>query len=415
MKMQDEQENIQNQDFDKKIRQKLENHNFQVDEGIWNNIESQLNQKNRKIIPFWYWLTGGAAVAVLALLFTIRPYNSENNRLSTLSHINETVSSQSNTSKITHIPNSDYSKLSVKSNKYLPAKAKISTIEYVEESPQIERIKKDSIKTESVNSKQISENKFSEVKSNQSDTTSELKKQETYPVWENKVAVTKKGNAKSKKNNGLLLAAAFSAGGPVPTGSNGFEMAVGDRNIVAAPTTFTSVMTPNDFSQIAYSTPVSIGFAIQKPIGNALKIESGLVYTYLSTNFKNSGVQQSVADLHLHYVGIPVNLIGRILENHKWEFYVSGGGMIEKGIRSIYTQNQIFGNQTITTNASTNIAGFQWSINGAIGTTYKLDNNFGIYFEPKISYFFNNNQPISARTDQPISIGLTAGLRFQIK
>ncbi|MHB9141777.1 MAG: outer membrane beta-barrel protein, partial [Paludibacter sp.] len=245
------------------------------------------------------------------------------------------------------------------------------------------------------------------------DTTYAKTNQEIYPVWENNLVKNKTKQTKNNEN-AILLAAAFSAGGSLPASSNGNEMADLNKNsIVTVATNYTTVMAPIDFSQITYLTPVSFGFVIQKPIDKRLKLESGLVYTYLSTNFRNGGMQQSTADLHLHYIGVPLNLIALIMDNSKWEFYLSGGGMLEKGIRSIYIQNQNFGNQTITTTASTNIAGFQWSINGAIGTTYKFQKHMGIYFEPKISYFFNDNQPISGRTDQPVSVGLTAGLRYQ--
>jgi hypothetical protein len=89
--------------------------------------------------------------------------------------------------------------------------------------------------------------------------------------------------------------------------------------------------------------------------------------------------------------------------------------MLEKGIRSVYVLNQYFGSQTITTTSNTNINGVQWSINGAAGATYKIRNNLGIFFEPKISYYFDNRQPISVRTKHPIVTGLTAGVRFQLK
>jgi len=89
--------------------------------------------------------------------------------------------------------------------------------------------------------------------------------------------------------------------------------------------------------------------------------------------------------------------------------------MLEKGLSSFYVVNQHAGNQTITTTATTNIDGVQWSVNGAVGTTYKFQRHFGIFFEPKISYFFDNHQPISARTNYPVVIGLTAGVRFQFK
>jgi len=108
-----------------------------------------------------------------------------------------------------------------------------------------------------------------------------------------------------------------------------------------------------------------------------------------------------------------LNVIVKLWNNPNWEIYLSGGGMVEKGIRSVYVQNQYVFNQTITTTAATNIDGVQWSVNGAVGTTYKIRRNLGIFFEPKIAYYFNNNQPISARTEQPVVLGLTAGLRIQ--
>jgi len=89
--------------------------------------------------------------------------------------------------------------------------------------------------------------------------------------------------------------------------------------------------------------------------------------------------------------------------------------MLEKGIRSAYVQNQYGGSQIITTTAITNIQGVQWSVNGAVGATYKLSNDLGIFFEPKTSYYFKDKQPISARTKYPVVIGVTAGVRFIFK
>jgi len=88
---------------------------------------------------------------------------------------------------------------------------------------------------------------------------------------------------------------------------------------------------------------------------------------------------------------------------------------MEKGIRSVYVQNQFINNKSIMTTTSTNIDGIQWSVNGAVGTTYKIQQNIGLFFEPKISYYYKNNQPISARTEYPVVFGLSAGVRFQFK
>jgi hypothetical protein len=174
-------------------------------------------------------------------------------------------------------------------------------------------------------------------------------------------------------------------------------------------------MKQNDFSNIIYSTPISVGLILRKNITKTWSLESGLVYTYLLTTFENTVVQQNNAKLHLHYIGVPLNLIAQLWNNPKWEIYLSGGGMMEKGIRSVYVQNQYINNQTITTTTSTNIEGIQWSVNGAVGLAYKIQQNIGLFFEPKISYYYNNNQPISARTEYPVVFGLSAGVRFKFK
>jgi len=71
------------------------------------------------------------------------------------------------------------------------------------------------------------------------------------------------------------------------------------------------------------------------------------------------------------------------MENQKWGVYGSGGAMVEKGLRSVYVQNQHVGNQIITTTASTKIEGLQWSLNAALGVTYNIYKDIDIYLEPK--------------------------------
>lgn len=146
-----------------------------------------------------------------------------------------------------------------------------------------------------------------------------------------------------------------------------------------------------------------------------LSLETGLIYTLLQTDFSNSGFATTDARLVLHYLGIPVGINMKLWKNKQWEIYVSGGGMIEKGLRSIYQQVQTYPNATWMTTADTSIDGFQFSANAAAGVSYKLNNRFGIYFEPQLSCYFQNNQPISIRSNQPLVFGLNIGLRYELK
>jgi hypothetical protein len=92
--------------------------------------------------------------------------------------------------------------------------------------------------------------------------------------------------------------------------------------------------------------------------------------------------------------------------------------MLEKGLRACYSQNESFsnlvGNNYAIEKISFNqkIEGYQWSLNTALGIEYKVIKEHSIYFEPKISYYLDNNQPESARTKKPLIVGINAGIRY---
>jgi len=422
------QNNINNNEqdvFNDIFRQKLENHQLPVDAECWNEIEAHLKSKKRKVIPFWFWLTtGGTAVAFLALLFTLRspsestgligsskPVNSEQKQVRT-----KQIAKQQ-AQKLTPVEKAPAKNATTQQ----PSKNKKETTIAEKEFTQIQIADNDT-----VGSYKIIENTITKHPNNQEDlaqTNARIKDSvssniSTKVLPDKLIAKsTDEPVAKPKSKPNWLLAAAFGTGGGM--GSNGIngELAFSPSNsyLTNAKADYSNMLTQNDFSQKNYMAPISFGLIIRKSLDKTISIESGLVYTYLLSTFENSGMQHNDAKLHLHYIGIPLNLVGRLWENSKWELYLSAGTMVEKGIQSVYVQNQYFGNQAITTIAKTNINGLQWSVNGTVGVTYKVQRNWGIYFEPKLSYFFDNNQPASARTEDPVVIGISAGVRFRIK
>jgi hypothetical protein len=417
--MQDEINNIEKPDaFSKFVRQKLENHQLPVNAGSWNEIESQMKTQKTRILPFWFWISGVAAAAIFALLFILhQPSEIKTIALKTIKN-NTTIvqpkhvaasekgkTAQNQLPKINQINqlhnNQTYTNLNIKN-------------------PEIKSSNKDTVVSNTATpdlTKTIRKNNELSAEVSAQNKDSILKNKRIIP----NSLVDKSSNEaviKKENKNEWLLAATFGSGDRAPDlGNSNYDAAILNpyyKNIVSSETNFTTgLIDSKAFSKITYNPALSFGLVIRKTLDKTISLESGLVYTYLSTNFENNDVQQNYARLHLHYIGIPLNLVGVLWRNSRWEIYISGGAMVEKGIRSVYVLNQIYGNQTFTTTASTGIDGFQWSVNGAVGTTYKLQQNIGLFFEPKISYFFNDNQPISARTDQPTVIGLTAGIRFQ--
>ena len=429
--MQDNINNNKPDAFSEMMKQKLENHQLPVDLNDWSAIEKRLNKKGkRKIIPWWMWLSMGSA-AVLTLLFTLRSFNETSDYAVKLS--SQVVSRQTETPKQytaqQSIAKADVSGNQVSNVPTAVLKQKQTSVQnhnsVVIDLPHIHTVMMDTSATRINNAvatttlRAVEKEQMAQVAVQQNDSVQnkqEMKKTVLDPNPDEMLAAVDK--QKSKSNN-WMLAASYGSQGNVDLASNtGAVDFVSsspnfyDRTLSAANTNYTSIMATNDFTQKTYNDPLSFGLTVRKQLNKTLSLESGLVYTYLLSTFENSGVQRSEAKLHLHYIGIPVNLITELWENSKWEVYLSTGFMAEKGIQSLYVQSQYFGAEVVTTTAKTNINGIQWSINGGVGVTYKIKRQLGVYFEPKFSRYFDNNQPVSARTDHPFVFGLSAGLRI---
>ncbi|MDR2383493.1 MAG: porin family protein [Prevotellaceae bacterium] len=189
------------------------------------------------------------------------------------------------------------------------------------------------------------------------------------------------------KNADLIMAA------PLLTSSNSLDYIRNEyRNEMNVP----------DNANTQHGLPLSAKFIVRKDLNTRWAVESGLSYTFLSTKYKwnkNSTNQQ------LHYLGIPLNVVCYVVSKPRWNIYASVGGMMEKGVYA-----RINRSDNIATKVKMN--GLQWSLDGAVGATYKLRKGWGMFFEPQFGYFFDNEQPESIRTEWPVSFGFGAGLRF---
>ena len=59
---------MDSKNIDKLFKEKLNNLEVTPDERVWNNIESKLQKKKRKILPLWWFPGGVAALFLLGLL-----------------------------------------------------------------------------------------------------------------------------------------------------------------------------------------------------------------------------------------------------------------------------------------------------------------------------------------------------------
>jgi len=404
-------------EFSLSVRKKLENHQLAFEPDLWDSIQKAIEAPKKRRIPLWWWMPMGS-VAVVALILMLRPVTNE------ISYSTKSISKQTKktiTTKQTSVSFSQNSKSNAEIKSRINRVSSISNVENINSVTTSNPIETTSnlkesgsiavvqLQKDTTDTFRIEPNKV-EIVRNEKSTTKDSIKHPEYLIPPSTETISKK----IKENNSKwLLAASFASSSRPGSGFANLDATRLTNALTDVPTNYSTALNAMSFTNITYNTPLSFGFSLRKPLNNTFSAETGLVYTYLVTNYNNPTI--SDARKELHYLGIPVNLIVNLLNLPKWEIYVSGGGMIEKGIRSYYTQHLYYISQTNTTTTQEGIDGIQLSLNTGAGVSYKIYQNLGIYFEPKLSYFFDNNQPISIRTNQPVILGLNVGLRYQLK
>ena len=397
------------------IKDKLANYTLPVDDDSWDKIAEQLNPAPRKRIQ-WRWIAALAVAASIALLFLLLPMNKK-------TYHHEATSQFSGHEKtiVQDVPEKEILQPALQPNAENPP--------VIKKSQPHARLAENNLTTEVIPEEEIVEENpvviFPEEK--------EPSAPEKHPIAlnfhidsgkETQEPASKHKNRKSIRfsfgSGGNLLAdntsskdLAFSSEDYLNSGFAYYKVAA--QNVANSLTE--DILANENYSDVTYHLPLSFGVTIKKELNQRFAIESGIVYSFLMTTFNRESPLKSKANLQLHYIGIPLNIHTHIFGNRfsPLEVYLSAGGMIEKGILSHFTQKTYYSdidNSEKTIASNEKIKGLQWSLGISPGVDYLIHKNYSIYLEPKVSYYFDNDQPISARTKHPVVVGINAGVRY---
>ena len=172
-------------------------------------------------------------------------------------------------------------------------------------------------------------------------------------------------------------------------------------------------------TETLYGIPLSFGAGVKLHFTERWSLGMGLNYTLLTSKFngKYIKVTDGIADAPIagnirnvqHYLGIPINAYYDIVRRDFVDLYAYAGGTVEKCIMNTY---QV---QTSTNiNHREDVKGVQLSANLGIGVEFRLSRYIGLYIDPSLRYYFNNGQPKSIRSAQPLMLGFEMGLRFNL-
>jgi hypothetical protein len=144
--------------------------------------------------------------------------------------------------------------------------------------------------------------------------------------------------------------------------------------------------------------PVSVGISIRRQLGERWAVESGLVYTLLESDIADPW---QMVSQQLHYLGIPLKTTWSMVNNRRFNLYLSAGALLEK---NLYGK---LGGEKLA------IKSLDFSLNGGVGAQYNFSKLFGVYVEPGIGYYFNTTEVVETiRSERPFTMNLQAGVRF---
>ena len=406
------------------FRQKLETHRTLVDGNDWHEIERRLNKPKNKAV-MWFLRNGAmAAAATIAALLIISRLTSDETAVIDVS----LQAALEETQKVVPAETAEIKRVDILKPADAPFNGTLAVFQVPDADDDAEEPNIDNAELTTAQWEWESDEKETR------ETAVKILVAEAEQDWEmtRLALLLPEENTAVKRERRWLFAAAFGMGGSysenfandnTPTVNEPQKplTSKGSGNVYASNMAHNirsfDFMFKEDFTNITHRQPLSLGITARKSFGKNAGIESGLIYTNLSSRFEwtESGTDYG-AHQNLHYIGIPVNMAVYLWNsNPNWRIYLSGGFTVEKGLRAVYSQGTRWGNEIRnTTVKKSSIDGLQLSLNSAFGVNYRLDKRWGVYFEPRVGYSLDSNQPVSIRTEYPLHLGINFGLNYEL-
>lgn len=178
--------------------------------------------------------------------------------------------------------------------------------------------------------------------------------------------------------------------------------------------------------ELSHNLPISVGLTVSKQLSSSFSLETGLVFTYLSSNIKSTSDLEIKEKQTFGYLGIPIYLNYNFLELHKAKFYISLGAMMQKDVYGRYTSRLAGGQymlglgipadvlygESADLKRSISQSHWQFSSHFAIGASYPIYRKVFVYTSVGGAYYFDaGNEYRTIYSDKKFQMDVNLGLR----
>ncbi|GAB6013094.1 porin family protein [Viscerimonas tarda] len=177
--------------------------------------------------------------------------------------------------------------------------------------------------------------------------------------------------------------------------------------------------------KVEHKQPISFGLKINKKVNRNFSVETGVVFTYLSSKIKPieslSTVYQAEGTQKFYYLGIPVSVNYTFVRLGKAEFQISAGGMIQKDISGKIDGDQeikklFFDITSVEDRISNKISqdNPQLSFMANAGASYPIYGKLNVYATVGGAYYFDaENEYRTIYSDKNLQLDLNLGLKLK--
>lgn len=170
-------------------------------------------------------------------------------------------------------------------------------------------------------------------------------------------------------------------------------------------------------ARIRHKVPVTFGLSMYYNLGKKWGIGTGLNYTKLSSELHSGSNDNYIkGEQKVHYIGIPVQVNYNVLQKGRFTGYITGGALVEKPVSGSITTSYVVNDEVKeTSEEKLEHKPLSFSVNTAVGLQMKVVNRLGIYAEPGIGYHFKDeNSPNTIYKEKPLHFNVKFGIRLLI-
>lgn len=180
--------------------------------------------------------------------------------------------------------------------------------------------------------------------------------------------------------------------------------------------------------RLKHNRPISVGLTVSKELSSRFSIETGLIYSYLSSEVDSESRFLIREEQRFSYIGLPLSINYTFAELGKTRIYLSLGAMIQKDIKGHYIsridlskregeqilENELYYKEPYYVKKTIKQRNPQISARTVLGIAHPLYKKLYIYGAiGGVYYFDSNNKYRTIYSDKNFQLGLDLGVKYE--